>query len=248
QKVGVCGRSGSGKSSLILATFRMIDQSLMVGQILVNGLDTLHAASAHGWVSFSLVAQAPAIWYASIRDNLDLENVHSDQKTWATLDQVGIKSAIQELPDKLETMLEGEGSLLSVQVFVSCYILNFTAGSQETQRQLPCLPRILLRKRRFVGVRCDLNDCQSSSTLDLETDKKIGEIIRSQFADCTVISIAHRIDTIVDSDLILDMEDSMLTETGTPTQLISRPDSRFSQLAASQGMKTAEMKQKLSTA
>ncbi|KAJ6558333.1 P-loop containing nucleoside triphosphate hydrolase protein [Mycena capillaripes] len=222
QKVGVCGRSGSGKSSLILAIFRGLDQSLMAGQILVNGLDTQTISLDTLRGSLSLVAQSPVIWYASLRDNLDPQNVNTDQKIWATLDQVGIKSAIQDLPDKLETMLEAEGSLSS------------------GQRQLLCLARVLLRERRFVILD------EASSSLDLETGKKIGEIIR-ELADCTVISIAHRIDTIIDFDLILVMEDGMLVETGPPTQLLSRPDSRFSRLAASRGLGAAEMRQTLSS-
>ncbi|KAJ7107813.1 P-loop containing nucleoside triphosphate hydrolase protein [Mycena epipterygia] len=182
QKIGICGRSGSGKSSLILAIFRGLDQSLMAGQILVNGLDTQTIPLDTLRGSLSLVAQRPVIWYASVRDNLDPQNIHTDQEIWATLDQIGIGSAIMDLPDKLETMLEDEGSLSS------------------GQRQLLCLARVLLRKRRFVILD------EASSSLDLETDKKIGEIIRSELADCTVISIAHRIGALIEllwSQLIL---------------------------------------------
>ncbi|KAF8183862.1 P-loop containing nucleoside triphosphate hydrolase protein [Mycena galopus ATCC 62051] len=195
QKVGVCGRSGSGKSSLILAIFRGLEQSLMSGQILVNGLDTQTIPLDALRESLSLVAQSPVIWYASVRDNLDPQNVHTDQKIWETLDQIGIKKAIQDLPDKLETTLEAEGSLSS------------------GQRQLLCLARALLRDRRFV-----ILDEASSSLSSLE-------------------------DTIIDFDLILVMEDGMLVETGLPTQLLSRPDSRFSRLAASQGLGAAETRQ-----
>ncbi|KAJ6536775.1 P-loop containing nucleoside triphosphate hydrolase protein, partial [Mycena vulgaris] len=207
QKIGICGRSGSGKSSLILAIFRGLDQSLMAGQILVNGLDTqsipldtLRGSLRHVILIYFSLQELPVLTDAS----------HSE--IWTTLDQVGIGSAIMDLPDKLETMLEDEGSLSS------------------GQRQLLCLVRVLLRKRRFVILD------EASSSLDLETDKKIGEIIRSELADCTVISIAHRIDTIIDFDMILVMEDGMLVETGPPVQLLSHPDSRFSRLAASQGL------------
>ncbi|KAJ7635711.1 P-loop containing nucleoside triphosphate hydrolase protein [Mycena polygramma] len=212
QKIGICGRSGSGKSSLIFAIFRGLDQSLMAGEILLNGVDTQTIPLSALRESLSLVAQHPVIWYSSVRDNLDPHNLHTDQEIWATLTQVGISSAIMDLPDKLDTMLEAEGSLSS------------------GQRQLLCLARVLLRKRKFVILD------EASSSLDLETDKKIGEIIRSEFADCTVISIAHRIDTIIDFDVILVMEDGMLVEYGPPAQLLSRPDSRFSRLAANQGL------------
>ncbi|KAJ7618244.1 P-loop containing nucleoside triphosphate hydrolase protein [Mycena polygramma] len=220
QKIGICGRSGSGKSSLIFAIFRGLDQSLMAGEILLNGVDTQTIPLNTLRESLSLVAQHPVIWYSSVRDNLDPHNLHTDQEIWATLTQVGIGSAIMDLPDKLETMLEAEGSLSS------------------GQRQLLCLARALLRKRKFVILD------EASSSLDLETDKKIGEIICSEFADCTVLSIAHRIGTIIDFDIILVMEDGMLVESGPPAQLLSRPDSRFSRLAINQGLRGTDSETK----
>ncbi|KAJ7493649.1 P-loop containing nucleoside triphosphate hydrolase protein [Mycena latifolia] len=212
QKIGICGRSGSGKSTITLAIFRGLDQSLMTGQILINSVDTQSIPLETLRQSMSLVAQRPVIWYASVRENLDPHGIHTDQEIWSTLDRIGIGGAITDLPDKLETVLEDEGSL------------------STGQRQLLCLARVLLRKRKFVILD------EASSSLDLETDKKTREIIRSELEDCTVISIAHRIETIVDFDMILVMEDGMLVENGSPAELLSRPDSKFARLAASQGV------------
>ncbi|KAJ7703885.1 P-loop containing nucleoside triphosphate hydrolase protein [Mycena rosella] len=213
QKIGICGRSGSGKSSLILAIFRGLDQALMAGEILINGLDTQTIPLETLRQSLSLVAQRPVIWFASVRENIDPHGIYTDQEIWSTLDRIGIAGAITDLPEKLDTVLEDEGSI------------------STGQRQLLCLARVLLRKRKFVVLD------EASSSLDLEMDKKIREIIRSELADCTVISIAHRIETIADFDMILVMEDGIVAETGSPAELLSRPDSKFARLAASQGIR-----------
>ncbi|KAF8205910.1 P-loop containing nucleoside triphosphate hydrolase protein [Mycena galopus ATCC 62051] len=210
-KIGVCGRSGSGKSSLIMALFRAVDPSLMSGRIRVNGIDTQTLPLANLRDSMSLVAQTPFTWYASVRANLDPNGKCSDQDIWLTLERIGMSNAISELPDKLETVLEDGGSLSS------------------GQRQLLCLARILLRKTSIVVLD------EASSSLDVDTDKKIREVIRTDLASATVIAVAHRIETIVDFDLILVMEDGLLVESGSPKTLLLRPESKFAQLASSQG-------------
>ncbi|KAF7349689.1 hypothetical protein MSAN_01695700 [Mycena sanguinolenta] len=183
QKVGVCGRTGSGKSSLIMAMFRAVEPSLMSGRVSIDGKDTktipLHALRN----SLSLVAQNPFLWNASIRHNLDPYGVSPDKDIWLALERVGLGTAVSQLPDKLETVIE-EGS-------------SFSGG----QRQLLCLARVLLRKRKIVVLD------EASSSLDIETDMKIREVIRTDLADCTVISVAHRIQTIIDFDFILVLED-----------------------------------------
>ncbi|KAJ7360685.1 P-loop containing nucleoside triphosphate hydrolase protein [Mycena albidolilacea] len=212
QKIGVCGRSGSGKSSLIMALFRAVDPSLISGNVAVNGVDTQKWPLAKLRESMSLVAQNPFIWYAPLRQNLDPNGEYSDKDIWLTLERIGMSTAVSELPDKLETVLEDGGSLSS------------------GQRQLLCLARILLRKTRIVVLD------EASSSLDAESDKQIREVICTDLASSTVIAVAHRIETIVDFDLILVMEDGVLVESGSPENLLSRSDSKFAQLASSQGV------------
>ncbi|KAJ7151958.1 P-loop containing nucleoside triphosphate hydrolase protein [Mycena filopes] len=211
QKIGICGRSGSGKSTLIMALFRGLEPSLMSGQVLINGRDIQSAPLEILRNSMSLVSQHPVIWYASVRENLDPQATQNDEALWAVLKRVGVHDAISALPAKLDTMLEDQGQVLS-------------AG----QRQLLCLARVLLRNRRLVILD------EASSSLDLETDRKIGEVIRSELVDCTVLSIAHRVATVIDFDLILVMEEGKPVEIGTPTELLSRPTSKFAALAAQQ--------------
>ncbi|KAJ7485129.1 P-loop containing nucleoside triphosphate hydrolase protein [Mycena galericulata] len=212
QKIGICGRSGSGKSSLIMALFRAVDRSLMSGSVFVDGVDAQTLPLGKLRDSMSLVAQTPFIWYAPLRQNLDPLGTCSDKDIWLTLERIGMSAAISELPDKLETVLEDGGSLSS------------------GQRQLLCLARVLLRKTNILVLD------EASSSLDADTDKKIREVLRRDLASSTVIAVAHRIETIVDFDMILVMEDGLLVESGSPKALLSRSDSKFAQLASSQGL------------
>ncbi|KAJ7888747.1 P-loop containing nucleoside triphosphate hydrolase protein [Mycena leptocephala] len=213
QKVGVCGRTGSGKSSLIMAMFRAVEASLMSGQVFIDGVDTKMISLEKLRDSLSLVAQNPFIWHASIRHNLDPHEICTDQDIWLALERVELSLAVSELPDKLETLLEESGL--------------FSGG----QRQLLCMARVLLRKRKIVVLD------EASSSLDAGTDKKIREVIRVDLSECTVISVAHRIETIIDFDLILVMEDGTLVESGAPQDLLRLPESQFARLALSQGLR-----------
>ncbi|KAJ7863186.1 P-loop containing nucleoside triphosphate hydrolase protein [Mycena leptocephala] len=212
QKIGICGRSGSGKSSLIMALFRAVDSSLMSGHVLLDGIDTQTMPLEKLRNAMSLVAQTPFIWHAPLRHNLDPYGKCSDKDIWLTLERIGMSEAVSELPDKLETVLDDGGSLSS------------------GQRQLICLARILLRGGKIVVLD------EASSSLDADTDKKIREVIRTDLAQSTVIAVAHRIETIIDFDLILVMEDGVLVESGSPASLLSRSESKFAQLASSQGL------------
>ncbi|KAJ7483325.1 P-loop containing nucleoside triphosphate hydrolase protein [Mycena latifolia] len=158
----------------------------------------------------SLVVQTPFIWHASLRNNLDPHGEYSDKDIWLTLARIGMSSAVSEFPNKLETVLDDGESLSS------------------GQRQPLCLARVLLRRRKIIvldeasrpGAHYhygghSLGPC----SLDADTDKKIREIIRTDFTDSTVILVAHRIEIIIDFDLILGMENGTLVETGSPAFL-----------------------------
>ncbi|KAJ7268006.1 P-loop containing nucleoside triphosphate hydrolase protein [Mycena rebaudengoi] len=211
-KIGICGRTGSGKSSLIMALFRAVDPSLMSGQVLIDGVDTRTIRLGELRDSLSLVAQSPFIWNAPLRYNLDPHGEYTDAQIWVALERIGLNSAVSDLPDKLETMMDDGGSL--------------SAG----QRQLLCIARILLRRRKIVVLD------EASSSLDADTDTKIREIVRTDLSDSTVIAVAHRIQTILDFDVILVLDKGKLVESGSPKELLSRSDSRFRKLASSQGI------------
>ncbi|KAK7691634.1 hypothetical protein QCA50_005033 [Cerrena zonata] len=212
QKVGICGRSGSGKSSLILALLRALDSSQVSGRISVDGIDTQTLPLSVLREAFSFVAQDPFLWHATIRENLDPEGVKSDKELWEVLDRVGMHDCVSGQPDKLDTVLEDGGSL------------------SKGQRQLLCLARVLLRRRKIVILD------EAGSSLDHETAEKMREIIRTELSGCTVLAIAHQLSTIVDFDRIFVMEDGAIVESGSPDKLLSQRDSRFASLAADQGI------------
>ncbi|KAG8825840.1 hypothetical protein FRC17_008507 [Serendipita sp. 399] len=210
-KVGICGRTGSGKSSTVQALFRSVDPSLVRGRISIDGVDIstlpLHVIRS----SMSIVTQEPFLWHDTIRSNLDVEKKHSDDRIWRALDQVGMKETIQASTEKLDTVIEESGS--------------FSRG----ERQLLCLARILLRSRRIVILD------EATSSMDLETDERVRRVVESEMRDSTVLAVAHRISTIVNFDLILVLEDGEIIEADAPRVLLAA-DGRFAQLARSQGI------------
>ncbi|KAF8312106.1 P-loop containing nucleoside triphosphate hydrolase protein [Clavulina sp. PMI_390] len=132
KKIGICGRSGSGKSSTVLALFRAMDQSFVGGRILLDGVDIATIPLDLLRNSIGLVSQDPFLWHGSIREILDIYGTHPEQKLWEVLDRVGLKHAVSEMPDKLDTVIDDGGSL------------------SRGQKQLICLARVLLRGSRVI--------------------------------------------------------------------------------------------------
>nr|GAT47975.1 predicted protein [Mycena chlorophos] len=198
QRIGICGRTGSGKSSLLLALFRGLEPSLLDGSVLLDDVDTSSMSLATLRGSLGLVSQSPLIWNGPLRHNLDPDETLTDKEIWLALERVGLADAVGELSDKLETLL--------------------------------CLARILLRGGKVVVLD------EASSSLDAETDRRMRNIIWTDLSGSTIIAVAHRIDTILDYDLVLVMENGSVVERGTPGSLLAQTESRFAQLARSQGV------------
>ncbi|KAJ7164516.1 P-loop containing nucleoside triphosphate hydrolase protein [Mycena filopes] len=211
-KIGICGRTGSGKSSTVLALFRGIDQHLVTGKILIDGVDISTIPMHHVRESMSIVTQDPFLWHGSVRENLDVTNERTDAQIWETLKLVEMFDAVSALEDKLDHLVVDEES--------------FSKG----QRQLLCLARALLRKRKIIVLD------ESTSSMDHITDEKIRHVVDTQMKDLTVLAIAHRISTIVNYDKILVLDSGSIAEFDDPKVLLSNPDSRFARLAATQGI------------
>ncbi|KAJ7364754.1 P-loop containing nucleoside triphosphate hydrolase protein [Mycena albidolilacea] len=211
-KIGICGRTGSGKSSTVLALFRGIDQHLVTGKIVIDGVDISTVPLKQLRDSMSIVTQDPFLWHGSIRENLDVDNARTDSEIWETLKLVEMHDAVSALNDKLDHLVVDEES--------------FSKG----QRQLLCLARALLRRKRIIVLD------ESTSSMDHITDEKMRHVVDTQMEGLTVLAIAHRISTIVNYDKILVLDSGSVAEFDDPKVLLSNPDSRFARLAATQGI------------
>ncbi|XP_057334742.1 ATP-binding cassette sub-family C member 4-like isoform X2 [Microplitis mediator] len=205
-KVGVVGRTGAGKSSLISALFRLVDDGLQ-GQIIIDDIDTKTIGLQDLRASISIIPQEPVLFSETLRYNLDPFDKYTDKDIWDALREV-------ELSD------------LALDQWVTEGGTNFSVG----QRQLICLARALLRNNRILVLD------EATANIDSQTDALIQRAIRSKFADCTVITIAHRLNTIINSDRVLVMDDGSVAEFDTPYELLlKKPDSIFAKMVQQTG-------------
>lgn len=205
QKVGVAGRTGSGKSSLMNALFRM--EKLCGGSILIDGVDTkripLHVLRSR----IGIIPQDPVMFSASVRFNLDPFSNHTDEELWKILQRVDMQGHILSLPKQLEEVVAEGGD-------------NFSAG----QRQLICIGRALLRQPKILVMD------EATASIDNETDNLVQDVVRSIFQQSTVLTIAHRLNTIIDSDCIMVLDGGKLGEMGSPSELLAKKNGLFKSL------------------
>lgn len=206
EKVGIIGRTGSGKSSLTLALFRMIERTS--GSIRIDGIDIENLAALELRSRLTIIPQDPFVFSGTIRANLDPFDQYSDESIWKALEHSHLKSHVDSLPGGISFELTESGDNLSVG-----------------QRQLVCLARALLRKTKVLILD------EATAAIDFETDELIQKTIRTEFAECTILTIAHRLNTIIDYDRILLLDDGRLVEFASPRQLLADTKSRFYQMA-----------------
>lgn len=204
-KIGIVGRTGSGKTTLIGALFRLVEPA--GGKIVVDGIDIstigLHDLRSH----FGIIPQDPTLFTGTVRYNLDPLGQHSDTEIWEVLGKCQLKEVVQEKEDGLDAPVVEDGS-------------NWSMG----QRQLFCLGRALLRRSKILVLD------EATASIDNATDMILQKTIRTEFSDCTVITVAHRIPTVMDSTMVLAISDGKLVEYDEPMKLMRREDSLFAQL------------------
>uniref|UniRef100_A0A182NL50 Uncharacterized protein n=1 Tax=Anopheles dirus TaxID=7168 RepID=A0A182NL50_9DIPT len=218
EKVGIVGRTGAGKSSLIGALFRLAQ---VEGQILLDGIDTADITLESLRSKVSIIPQDPVLFSGTLRRNLDPFEDYPDAELWGALEQVELK--------------ELGNTAAGLQMAVAAGGSNFSVG----QRQLICLARAILRNNRILVLD------EATANVDPTTDRLIQDTIRLKFADCTVLTIAHRLNTIMDSDRVLVMDAGQAVELGTPHELLQLPISIFGDMVQATGPTESERLQQI---
>ena len=199
EKIGVVGRTGSGKSSLMNALFRITEVESDGGKIVIDGVDINSIGLNSLRLSLSIIPQDPVMFSNTVRYNLDPFEEKSEYELWDALKKVQLAEAIAVLPGGLDEQVAEGGE-------------NFSQG----QRQLLCIARSLLRKPQILVMD------EATASIDNATDAAIQTMIRENFADATVLTIAHRLGTIMDSDRVLVLDDGNVAEFDSPSALLSQ--------------------------
>lgn len=211
QKVGICGRTGSGKSTLLGVLWRLIEFDDM-SRIAIDGTEIDDVPLQQYRAGMTIIPQDPLLLELSLHENLDPEGLHTDAQIWDALDRSQLKAHVEAMPNRLDEMMSGDGG-------------NFSRG----QRQLLALARAILRARPILALD------EATSSIDVKTDAAIQQTIRESFEGATVMTIAHRISTIIDYDVIVVMDRGRVVEMGPPTDLLRRRDGHFRRLAMEGG-------------
>ncbi|KAM6926321.1 ATP-binding cassette sub-family C member 8 isoform 2-T2 [Lycodopsis pacificus] len=202
QKVGICGRTGSGKSSFSLAFFRMVD--MFEGRIVIDGIDIAKLPLQTLRSRLSIILQDPFLFSGAIRFNLDPEMKATDEMLWEALEIAQLKPVVKSLPGGLDAMVTEGGE-------------NFSQG----QRQLFCLARAFVRKSSILIMD------EATASIDMATESILQKVVMTAFADRTVVTIAHRVHTILNADLVIVMKRGIILEYDRPQALLDKEDSVF---------------------
>jgi len=217
-RVGIVGRTGSGKSTLTQALFRLLEPES--GKIVIDGVDItsmgLHALRTN----ISVIPQVPTLFSGcTIRENLDLFNLHSDEEIDAVLKDCHLADVVSNLPNGTSSVVSEGGS-------------NFSVG----QRQLLCLARAILSKSKILVLD------EATASVDRRTDQLLQAALRESFKGGTILAVAHRLDSIIDHDYILVMGHGKVLEYGTPRELLQMEGAFASMVADTGEAMSADLK------
>ncbi|KAJ7014305.1 ABC transporter C family member 3-like [Populus alba x Populus x berolinensis] len=206
-KTGIVGRTGSGKSTLIQTLFRIVEPA--AGRIMIDDID-ISLIGLHDLRSrLSIIPQDPTMFEGTVRSNLDPLEEYSDEQIWEALDKCQLGDEVRKKERKLDSTVIENGE-------------NWSMG----QRQLVCLGRVLLKKSKVLVLD------EATASVDTSTDNLIQQTLRQHFSDCTVITIAHRITSVLDSDMVLLLSNGLIEEYDSPARLLENKSSSFAQLVA----------------
>ncbi|KAJ3351385.1 hypothetical protein GGF32_004313 [Allomyces javanicus] len=217
-KCAIVGRSGAGKSSLVAALFRLTE--LTGGSICIDGIDVARIGLADLRSRITIIPQQPFLFSGTIRANLDPSELVDDAVLWDCLDRAGIKAFVESQQGHLDTLVQAEGLSLG-------------------QQQLLCLARALVHKSQILVMD------EATAAMDQATDAVVQDVIRHEFAHATVVTIAHRLNTIIDYDMVVVMAAGHVAEVGAPAELLAHSGSQFSALVGETGPSNAALLRRL---
>lgn len=187
-------------------------------KVTIDGVNIMDLNLQASRRSMAVITQDPVLFGGSLRRNLDPFSLYEDHDLWSALEEVQLKTLVQQLPDQLEYKLRESGS-------------NFSVG----ERQLVCLARALLQKSKIIILD------EATANVDYKTDRLIQEVIRNRFKDSTVLTIAHRLNTIMDYDKVLVMDQGRVVEFDKPEVLLQNNNGYFCRLVQTQNMTTSHV-------
>ncbi|EQC34854.1 hypothetical protein SDRG_07656 [Saprolegnia diclina VS20] len=203
--IGIVGRTGAGKSSLMMALFRMND--VASGSISIDGVDIASVGLRTLRSHLAIIPQNPVLFKGTLRNYLDPFDEYDDAALWDVLQKVQMVDRVSQHDEKLLGPVDENGE-------------NFSVG----ERQMLCMARALLRQAKVVVLD------EATAAIDHTTDKVLQRVIRTEFATSTVLTIAHRLDTVLDCDRILVFDQGALAQSGTPQALVAAGDGIFFEL------------------
>ncbi|KAJ3389560.1 Multidrug resistance-associated protein 1 [Lobulomyces angularis] len=216
EKIGIVGRTGSGKSTIINALFRIMEPA--GGRIIIDGIDISTIGLNDLRTRIAIIPQDPVIFQGDFRSNLDPFGEHEDPALWTALERSNLKSKVIEIGKGLDGEVNEGGANLSVG-----------------HRQLLCLARALLRNPKIIVLD------EATASVDYETDAVIQQCLREDFKDATILTIAHRLNTIIDYDKVLVLEKGRVIEFDSPKALLSNPNGLFTSLIEETGPANADL-------
>ncbi|XP_078116374.1 ATP-binding cassette sub-family C member 5 isoform X2 [Sander vitreus] len=202
ESIGIVGRTGSGKSSLGVAMFRLVE--LTGGSIIIDGTNIAQIGLDDLRSKLAIIPQEPVLFIGTVRTNLDPWDQHSDSQIWEALEKTHIKEMISQLPHSLHSEVTENGE-------------NFSVG----ERQLLCVARALLRNSKILILD------EATAAIDNETDRLIQKTIRCAFGSCTTLIIAHRLNTVMSCSRVMVLDNGQILEFDSPTALLADENSRF---------------------
>jgi ABC-type multidrug transport system fused ATPase/permease subunit len=214
EKVGIVGRTGAGKSTVSLTLFHLIQRD--AGKVMIDGVDAFSIGLEDLRTKLAVIPQDPVLFLGDISFNLDPFKRSTETELIEVIDRVGLKDWLATIPAGLKMLVQENGENLSVG-----------------QRQLLCIARALLRKSKILFLD------EATASVDVETDALVQAALKTAFGGCTVFAIAHRLNTIIDSDKVLVLDGGRKKEFDVPATLLENPQSAFYALVNDTGERMA---------